>query len=252
MNELKDYYKAQAASQPVPTLQIAPTYVKARSRHTLKIGLIAAMLTLLTSVTALAYGSNIIERITVIFGNSVAVQSDVIDNDPRVSLQYTLRGQCERYLMAFYGFTVFYSLDEVRNAVPFAFREPINIPNFPEYLEFNHAVVLHNEEGEYFYRVSFNFTEYGVPFNFAAPEDNTVWPEWHLFFSQKRVGPNASLQVRSVGEIDRVMIGEVEALGISLDGNLLELMFIHDGTFYHLSGRLKPGDLLAIAESLVV
>lgn len=253
MIELKAYYKAQSEAQPMPALEIAHIPVKAKSRKMRTVALAAAVFVLFSSAVALAYGSDVIERVRVTFGNSIAVQSDVIDNTPHVTLQFSILGMCEEYFMVPYGFTVFYSLDEVREVVPFAFRE---LPNLPEYLEFNHANVTYNEEGAYHYGVSFAFIEYiGVPFDFfAEPADNinTIWPQWNLHVSQERVGPNASLYVQSIDEIEQVIIGEVEALGIRVDGNLIRLIFIYDGTLYHLSGRLKPGDLLEIAESLVM
>ena len=247
MIELKDYYRAQAETQPVPALQITNIPAKARSSKTKIIALAAAVFILLSGVTAVAYRSEIAERVSIRFGNSRATSVAVIDNNPRVSLSTAVWGMSEEYLRIPYGYTVFRTIDEARAAVPFDFK----VPDIPAYLEFTRATSMRDEDGAHFYGVSFNFSEYGNPFNFDDPASMAVWPEWSLFISQRRVGPDAFLRVRSTGDIETVMIGEIEALGISYSGNLVELMFIYDGTWYHVSGGLKPGDLLAIANSLV-
>ena len=248
MIELKDYYKTQAETQPVATLQITNIPVKAKSRKTKIVALAAAVIILLSGVTAVAYRSEIAERVRITFGNSTAWQlrPEVVEGSPRPRLAHSVRGIIVEYFGVPDGYAIFYTLEEARAAVPFDFK----LPDLPAYLEFYRATTMHDKEGTYLYKINLIFSEYGVPFNFSNPASMYIWPEWDLFIAQWRVGPYAYLRVAAAGEIETVMVGEIEALGIIRNGNLVELMFIEDGTKYHLSGRLKPGDLLAVAESL--
>ena len=196
--------------------------------------LITAVAVVLSVTTAVAYGGDLFERVRIIFGNSTAERVEIIHDDPSVKLTYRLYNQSPEFNLwpYFSGYAVLSSIDEARSVVPFDFREPGFLP---EYLELDGATVQFTEDRRYFYSVSFNFSG-GYR---------------HLFVLQQKIGDRAHISLQSVDGIESVILGEVEALGISIDGNIVDLIFISDGIFYQVSGWLAPGDLIAVAESLL-
>jgi hypothetical protein len=221
-----------------------------KKRLTFRKLMIAAVLVVFTGVTAFAYGSDIIERMRITFGNHTAIQVDVISDDLRVSLQYTTEGMSEEYLMIINGVTEFYKIEEARNLVPFNFKEPQNLP---EDLGFARGSVPYSKDGLHGHRVwlfyvdnHYDFDPTGDMYAFSANIGRS------LMILQQRLGNDAFLNVLTVGEIEMIIIGETEVLGISENGGLAQLVFIWDGTLYELSGyQLDSEELLAIAEFLI-
>ena len=213
------------------------TVGRAKPRPVRKVVMAAVAAMLLSATTIFAMESELIERITVRFGLSTAQSVEIIQNEPGITLAYGIDWRSSEFNLwpESAGYALLHTVEEARQVMPFEFIMPTFLP---DYLELNRITVQYTYDGRYLYSIAFNFEGGEVP-NLR-----------HLFFQQEKVGPWARITLQTIGGVETIMFGDVEALGISHGGVLSELIFIADGVFYHLSGRLEPGDLLAIAESI--
>jgi hypothetical protein len=211
---------------------------KLRRRSGYGLVLAAALVILLSATTFAAYRADIFESIRISFGNSTAQTVETIDNNPYASLRSTIHNLNPEYFQFrdVAGHADFSSIEEAGAAAPFNFRVPTFLP---EYLELNRVSIPYTHDGQYLYRVAIGY--FGINYPYAH----------QLFITQDKVGYEAYIALESIYGIEKIMIGQTPAFGIShTSRNIFELIFINNGVYYHISGSLELSDLIAVAESL--
>jgi hypothetical protein len=236
-DELRERVLSGAGSDILP-------FVKARPVRKIRgIAVIAAIITFITATTALAYGSDVIETMLVRFGGSTARQVDriVLNDGTKAVAMWAIEGTDPGFnLHPHFESVEFLNAEEFNAAISFDFARP---PSIPEYLDFERGT-------------AFLTTEEGLCTNFAFVTYRGYIGEDYvsnfrtLFILMQRVGEGASLSVTTTYGIEKIMVGEIEAL-LSFKGeNRLQLDFVKNGIHYLLDSTLCIDTLIAIAKEL--
>jgi len=218
------------------------TYTKARR----PVIVIAACFVLVfaMSVTAFAYGGEILNAIkSFMFGDSSATQVEYIE-DRIVSMVIVNRSELVDHDKGT-GLVHYDSLEEANRYVPFTVKVPSYLPD--NVIGFSHPIIAQRKlDGTAGYDV---FIQYKV-------DDPDNIDELNLMnIDQYYIGPNAYIELETIAPIQKVMVGDVEALLVSTEGYLDYVQFflywIKDDILYEvINGCYDLETIITIAESV--
>jgi hypothetical protein len=228
-----------------------------RRRFPVRAAVIAAIITVLTFTTAFAYGNEIVGVIRqLMFGDSIATQV-VGDNDLYVG-SWGVMNRDDLIDANDYPLGLFDTLEEARQVAPFPIREPTYLPDNITGLRNVGVWRVEIEDGPWMHFVVLSYD--------IELKDGGVSI---LQLRQTYAGPDAYFVIENVSPIERVVIGNSEAVLISEpdvnafdDGAVItnvdtigySLYWLSDGIAYELSARHHDGYtmevMIRIAESI--
>jgi len=177
-----------------------------RRRLPLRAAAIAAIIAALVLTTAFTLGNEIVGVIRqIVFGNSIAKQVDADNVDFLKSLgimNATELSDAEDYPLG-----LFYTLEEARQAAPFPIREPSYMP---ENITGLNSVGVWRAESENGPLMHFVIVAYNMSLELGG---NAL-----LELRQIYAGPDAYFDIESVSSIEKVMVGDTEAVLITTEG----------------------------------
>ncbi|MDR0326376.1 MAG: DUF4367 domain-containing protein [Oscillospiraceae bacterium] len=149
----------------------------------------------------------------------------------------------------------FDSFEEFYQAAPFTVKEPAYLPDG---LEFFKGMIYLHKDGSYSYDAWIHYSHYAPGGGYKS-----------IQLVQLYVGPDAYLDVQTVAGIEKVMVGDIEALAtaymaentytvnnMDVAVKFIDLIWIKDDVLYRLYGTQSNNDpydletLIAIAESV--
>jgi len=219
-------------------------------RIPVRAALIAALIGVVALTTAFTFGDRIISVVQqLIFGNSVAKQVELAEGYGKGSIGVMNRSSLIED--AIYPLGSFETLEEAREVAPFPIRVPTFLPDNVTGL--NSVGVYRSEEPDgpdmHFVIVSYNITLNGG--------GNAI-----LQLRQFYAGPDAYFDLETVSEIEKVMVGNSEAVLISASAKdwvdtediSYTLYWLNDGIAYELGAEYhdgySPETMIKIAESV--
>ena len=180
-----------------------------RRRLSVKAVAIAAVISTLVLATAFTFGDEIVSIIKqVMFGDSVASQV-VYENDNVVG-SWGVKNREDLPDATDYPTGVFDTIEEARLAAPFQIRELTYLPENVTGLE---SVGVWRLEGidTWMHIVTLN---YYVELNYVVGNTNVIGNSY-LELQQVYAGPDAYFEITNISSVEKVMIGDIEAVLIS-------------------------------------
>ena len=209
-----------------------------RRRVGLKTALIAAVLVLLSLTTAAAYGNEIIAVIEqFMFGGSSAARVESIgDGNVAIGFEIVNRDKKVDPNRAYGGFYKFGTVEEARQAAPFDLKAPSWIP---EGLKLTGVDLLRYRDKSYAYDAH-------VTYEIWFPEGGNG----RLTLFQYYAGPGATVDLKTVEPLQKVMVGDIEASVVQY-GKEPHLYWMQDDILFELfSGVYGLDTLAAVAASV--
>ncbi len=210
---------------------------------------LAAVLLVVFSTTAFAYGGDIINEIKrIMFGGS-AVTQVYVTGDGVTTLKIVNRsdfantGYEERdnniHTQQSTEIQAFPTYKEASQAAPFHIKEPSWIPENVELSSVN-VIVAKNKK-----------LSYDAIINYWAKEPDTNGKYNWITLYQYYAGPDASIEIQTVMSIEKIMIGDIEGSVVKDNHDLICLYRIKDEVVFELQGFCYDLEtLVAMAESL--
>jgi len=229
-----------------------------RRRLPVKVAVIAAVIAAFLLTSAFAYGSEIVSVIKqIMFGDSIATQVVSDSENPYVG-GWGVMDREDLSEDTDYPLGLFDTLEEARQAVPFTIREPSYLPDNVTGLRDVGVWRVEDPDNPWMHFVNLSYS--------IALKNGG---ESILQLMQIYGGSDAYLDIESVSPIEKVMVGETEAVLVSApekflldDGSVIinddiigyTLYWIKDGIAYELSADYHdgytPDTMIRIAESI--
>ena len=228
-----------------------------RRRFPVRAAVLAAIIAALVLTTAFTFGSEIVGVIKqVMFGDSIAKQ--VVSDNSLYIESLGVMNIAELSDAKDYPLGLFDTLEEARQAAPFPIREPAYLPDDVTGLN---SVGVWRAEAETGPWMHFVIVSYNIA---LVPDGNSI-----LQLRQFYAGPDAYFDIESVSSIEKVMVGDVEAVLVTTygksgfgDGNVISnvsdtgyaLYWLNYGIAFELSvdyhNGYTPETMVRIAESV--
>jgi len=229
-----------------------------RRRLPVKAVAIAAIISTLVLATAFTYGDEIVSIIKqVMFDDSTATQV-VYNNNHRIG-SWGVMNREDLPNARDYPIGMFDTLEEARLAAPFPLQELTYLPDNVTGLESVGVWRVEDPNNPWMHFVILN---YAVHLSYGA--------HVYLELMQVYAGPNAYFEIENVSSIEKVVVGDAEAVLISLtdmlpqdDGTVIikdeitghSLSWLNDGIAFTLTasyhgGEYTPETMIRIAESV--
>jgi len=238
----------------------APTHTY-RRRLSIKAVAIAAVISTLVLATAFTFGDEIVSIIKqVMFGDSVAAQV-VYENDNQVS-SWGVRNREDLPDAKDYPIGRFDTIEEARLVAPFQIRELTYLPENVVGLD---SVVVWRID-DFDPPMHLVYLNYYVELGYFEPN---ITGNSYLELMQVYAGPDAYFEITNISSVEKVMIGDIEAVLISTpervvrnngvtilneDNMSYSLSWLQDGIAFTLDAHyhegLTPEIMLMIAKSI--
>jgi len=184
-------------------IEIMPVH---RRSIPLKAAVLAAVVAALVLTTAFTFGNEIVSIIRqVMFGDSIAKQ---VVSDNSCYLGYLgVMNIADLSDANDYPLGLFYTFEEARKVAPFPIREPSFLPDS---VTGPNSIGVWRAEAETGPWTHFVIVAYDIA---LVPDGNSI-----LQLTQFYAGPDAYFDIESVSKIEKVMVGDVEAVLVTTDG----------------------------------
>ena len=171
-------------------------------------------------------------RIT--FGDSTAYQFELDEpRDTPYEFSYGIKNFMQR--PAPYEYVRFYTIDEARQAAPFSFKTPAYLP---ENVTLDYVFTGRYADGTYDYDLE-------IIYKTEIPDDKFL----SLFITYG--GSGSYLEIKTTNPIQKVMIGDTEAIFLQGDEGYARLVWMMDDSLYEISAQnCDLETLITVAESI--